>query len=733
MCNTVTNISTSSVPALTLKQIAAWNLDCLPQETGGIKASVPALQRGLVWDSQQIELLWDSILRGFPIGSLVICQPHKDQEKSRKPDTITHHLLDGQQRCYAITLGFHDPFSVQAEEIKGDSSHSILWLDIAPGNLIPSDSTRQFLTRVTTSPHPWGYGPDDNARPLRASEVRDALGLEKTPNIVQERSSKRPAPKGLYPWKANAPIPMAWLMLELTTANKPIREEPEFWEAVQARLREASGKLKWCQRTSEEISNPESAVGRTRIYRALCAAAQARIVLLEAPSDILAESRQEQDSRSDMGTENISSIEHLFQRLNRQGTPLAGEELAYSMIKAYWPKVTDVVEEIKTCRVPASRLVSLGVRAALTQPEDKGLRGPVSISALRRIAAAPVGSAKDDTISKQHAQISDFFFVKNPSFRLVEASNKVEEWLSLDLEKKNHGLPPVLVSSIARESDETYLLLLYFSDRCKRNPAMEDPEWTSVLPGLVTLLKWFSNDRGKVVNKIFAECHEGICLTKIRSALEASIKEAWMCPVLHPEEVDKYLTFSELDIEKWQWDTRTEDPAIQQNREKRWHPFRGRVAWNREMLLYAQRQYLARRFKDYDPANKSLWAGHNRPWDYDHLHPHTYFYHQQGKYAAFCRQWGNCIGNFRAWPFELNRSDQALSLKDKLAGGDANLCKDSFVDGDEIAGFSQKEVAMNDKMAAKDFAKATRSRLLRIYSEWYEKSGVDKLLPPHPK
>ena len=55
---------------LSLKQIAAWQdvVDC----DSNIVARIPSLQRGAVWEPQQIEMLWDSIMRGFPIGSIVI-------------------------------------------------------------------------------------------------------------------------------------------------------------------------------------------------------------------------------------------------------------------------------------------------------------------------------------------------------------------------------------------------------------------------------------------------------------------------------------------------------------------------------------------------------------------------------------------------------------------------------------------------------------------------------------
>lgn len=35
-------------------------------------ADLPAIQRGFVWNVNQIERLWDSIAQGFPIGSLLL-------------------------------------------------------------------------------------------------------------------------------------------------------------------------------------------------------------------------------------------------------------------------------------------------------------------------------------------------------------------------------------------------------------------------------------------------------------------------------------------------------------------------------------------------------------------------------------------------------------------------------------------------------------------------------------
>ena len=50
-----------------LNEISKWQLDY-----DNSTVELPALQRGFVWKASQIESLWDSILRGFPIGSFLL-------------------------------------------------------------------------------------------------------------------------------------------------------------------------------------------------------------------------------------------------------------------------------------------------------------------------------------------------------------------------------------------------------------------------------------------------------------------------------------------------------------------------------------------------------------------------------------------------------------------------------------------------------------------------------------
>ena len=95
----------------TLREVASWTKDESP-------VSIPSLQRGLVWKPQQVELLWDSILRQFPIGTFTLA----DSVDGDHP----YSLLDGQQRWNAISSGFG------VNSLDPRTSRTILWFDIDP-------------------------------------------------------------------------------------------------------------------------------------------------------------------------------------------------------------------------------------------------------------------------------------------------------------------------------------------------------------------------------------------------------------------------------------------------------------------------------------------------------------------------------------------------------------------------------------------------------------------------
>jgi len=73
---------------------------------GDIRITIPDIQRGLVWNAAQIEVFWDSLLRGIPIGWFSVAESAGELI-----------LLDGQQRWHAINAA-------------KPNAHGVLWCAI---------------------------------------------------------------------------------------------------------------------------------------------------------------------------------------------------------------------------------------------------------------------------------------------------------------------------------------------------------------------------------------------------------------------------------------------------------------------------------------------------------------------------------------------------------------------------------------------------------------------------
>ena len=232
---------TASPVTLSLREIAAWQFKYLAESKPEIIAGIPSLQRGAVWNAGQVELLWDSILRGFPVGALVVCPRLASQGThcgkhghGWPPEAITHHLLDGQQRCNAIALGFVNALIASATD--GKPPPATLWIDLAPE--LPKGSTRQFLLRMLTTAHPWGYTAHDAANFLGVAAIREAVG--------QYASGKRPDVTASWPYASRAAIPFAWLS-DAVFGNGG--SDAALWSKVLNHCREFAGRP-WADQTA---------------------------------------------------------------------------------------------------------------------------------------------------------------------------------------------------------------------------------------------------------------------------------------------------------------------------------------------------------------------------------------------------------------------------------------------------------------------------------------------------
>ncbi len=112
---------------------------------------LPNIQRPFVWSEDQIERLFDSIMRQYPIGTLLVWRTKSEIKRRRFIDNYKHSLrltdfyvpsdtklkrlvLDGQQRLQSLYIG-----------LKGSNEGRELYFNVLSGDLVaPEDIRFQF-------------------------------------------------------------------------------------------------------------------------------------------------------------------------------------------------------------------------------------------------------------------------------------------------------------------------------------------------------------------------------------------------------------------------------------------------------------------------------------------------------------------------------------------------------------------------------------------------------------
>ena len=279
-----------------LREIANWTAD-------NSEVTIPALQRGLVWKPSQVELLWDSILRGFPIGSFMLSDIIEQDQQGK------YYLMDGQQRFNAISLGYNTVKKPRA----------VLWIDLMPHSF--EKSTRRFWIKATTIPHPWGFKNDDDCSYLNTKEKREALDkFELEGNIYNHEISLEKT----WPIEANCPIPL-WCLL------KAIENTRDDADAFTNKTIENFNKTNFAFNGKGNFGERAREYLKKEMYPRIIALDNYYISCNHLSKEVMElESKEEEEKNSDKKT----TLEVLFTRLNKLGTPISNDDLNYSAIKA---------------------------------------------------------------------------------------------------------------------------------------------------------------------------------------------------------------------------------------------------------------------------------------------------------------------------------------------------------------------------------------------------------------
>jgi hypothetical protein len=232
---------------------------------------------------------------------------------------------------------------------------------------------------------------------------------------------------------------------------------------------------------------------------------------------------------------------------------------------------------------------------------------------------------------------------------------------------QSYGLPFLLYSKISDAAPELMFLLLYRIKYRKDFFSKEDETSNSVhrrMLGITTLFLWFGKgeslkDHSKLLNNIWAAAST---LSKERFWSSEVVQRASINGVLLS--FPSFNSQSEGSLKRISGYTLNEKGGVLTRYKKEtkdcYNPFIERAIHNKDFLLYAQRNFI----EDYFHQNQYRQEDTNLPFDWDHISPNRFVY-KKTKIPNVIREWYQTIGNFRAWPYALNRmdSDNAPGLK----------------------------------------------------------------------
>jgi len=632
-----------------LVEYVSWFIDEKNEKYNSVQ--LPPIQRNVVWKVSQIERIWDSILRGFPIGSFLLSNREKGvksriitQKEQKISEDDGFFLLDGQQRTRAILLGFTH------------TENARLWIDLDPqlsfDNAAYND--RQFLFRVTTSHQPWGMkctNPDEKLSELKKYDARNEL-YQITLHYDYQVKINIPKNKNVpvsWPIDAKWPIPFDELV-KLCGGYSKTFHTPEWDEIIQfipeiVKIKKGTA-IEKTEHFSEIIRAVKRIIDCSKDNNALRS-----ISLLKYNGDF-------KSCDDDNAQE---SIEVLFRRINAGGTVLAGEEMQYSLLKASWDEAYEIVskivddEKIGYLFSPTGIVLS-AARLARYNNDETDTATP-TIADFRRW----IGSRSRDGKKSFLDEMKDLLKEDNKSNQSVYHS-VIDEFCKAvifnDQFNNDIGLPRKLLLSINTKFYHPVIIWIYLNlsnrDKIKNNRL-------AILRYMTFALIGFNNPEkvSKKAIEIIKEANDSFPDRKIYKECLNNVL------AINLPTVDQF----ELTIKTNKADGFfREEKELFGQEDDTFREFRYRFWYKKELLLWFQRKYHSKWFQGYNPMSDDSF---DTPYDYDHILPYSHLITQGGsitidfedkeKKDQFlgCRwRYINSIANYRAWPSWANRSDK---------------------------------------------------------------------------
>ena len=595
------------------EQIKLYNIaECnLYSKDVNSKFKIPNIQRGLVWKSMQMELLWDSILRGFPIGSMLVL----DKEGNGEGD-----ILDGQQRANAIITGFNK------NEILGDKSPTnILWIDLNYKVSESDKERRKYGIRLTNASHPWGY--DENGNKLSANNRRDslrkALGEDYSHRKKSDWDIRQFVPHFFSKKPGFLPIPLAFLVS--AAKDKDISNSDsikDFKETVASDINEFSRySTQWKELYERDVLAFINNQANEEFLRSFFELNNYCIVF--------------------NFVDNNDDIEILFNRVNSRGTQMTNAELAYATIKHYGamlcncPDIGQIIKEKSKGIMLEQNLAQILFRYCFS--DSNKISGEINASKIREKALLDE-SEKDSDIG-----IINLRKMFSGDSRTLDNIIKRTKEILLTSPDVDCGLPNFLLAEIATKNPNLIILLFCIIEKQKH---LKD----RFVQAIVFYLYCFSvnNEPVRLLFEKVSGC-DNIKEETIIDILRDSISREWCYPIISSFKDFPALNEAELS-DSWNIDKYSDAEGFSVFKLLfTYGTYQGLF-----MLKFAQRRFYKEVFGDYNPSNKEHWDEINRPWDHDHIIPQNWI--SNGIWNNCQKAWINSIGNIADIPYEENRS-----------------------------------------------------------------------------
>lgn len=606
------------------------------------EVELPSVQRGFVWKPSQIENLWDSLLRGYPAGSFVLSKSLNNTSKLQ--------LLDGQQRATSICLGCYDlsmlkdqPASEYGQNIFKASLKNIrVFIDLQKPD---KDDNRKYVFRVITKSHPWGYQRTDNTKTLISENIRKAMN-----EAYKVEDYLKSDLDNFWPYDAGYPIPIN--MFINAKDEEDLGNKLKEWEKTIKKEKKSD------YYNSNEIYEAVNSMLKNQRFPALYLdfeKLQNDTPYLPLNSNDLKQTEGDIDEGNQNDEENSKTdeIENLFIRLNAGGTPLRGEDLNYSILKANIDSTlqTSIENACEGIFKPA-RFITIAYRLFQNKQEGKtsdSLQMKIKPKQFQR------------TMSQKQVKFVEFVneVINKPinnttNMPLLKYVRSVLEYNNSTEIKDDYRLPYLISSRIGNTAPEVMFLLLHRilikEDRFEFNSDLHRK-----MLGIITLFAWLGKgeqrDHSKLLNNVWP------------ASEKLSAGEFWSSSIVQRAKIEYHNTAVLTDFPAYKElkkiiEEKTKDGTDKRNMildkfKEEYHSFIRTIFFNKDLILYAQRKILSEWF-DIEFFNLD---DTNVPFDWDHISPHKFIYHKPGIPKAITSFY-NSNGNFRAWPYSLNRKDQ---------------------------------------------------------------------------